>query len=257
MSVQKSNIYYVDVIRDNICILLNMSRGTSHKIVEYHFSIMYDCVPYMAIAIAFYTRNVRGRGERSLSYTMMKWLLKNHEDRFMDNYDEFINMGCYRDCLAMADDKCLNRDQIKILLAPMATQLGKDHELYVMNGGVGMSLASKWAPREGKTFSHLIPYLKQLCGISGSQSSMLWRRYITMLSRGIPPTTERLLSSNKYEDINFQLIPHNALKLYNKKFTRTPELSCKFKQYMTWTNRENQTKIISTINPIRNFGLVY
>jgi hypothetical protein len=214
------------------------------------------------IALMFYLRNIRknshvidtsqtvvvtkGRGEKLLSYYMALWLLKKDQSLFITNYTRFVkDIGYYKDCLnlaQMAKERNYTDTEIRILLMPMAVALMTDENVIILNHfnnskeTIKLSLASKWAPREGKAFSNLIPYLKQLCNITGSKSNMKWRKYIQTLvtyniidhSTAVVPSIETLLSTKKYDLINFNTIPIKARRLYKNTFMKIPKLCEKY-----------------------------
>jgi hypothetical protein len=218
------------------------------------------------ISLMFYIRNFRkkayiinnsichinnGRCEKMLSYNMSLWLLKNKPLMFTNNHMRFIHdMGCYKDCLVlskMASARNYSNNQIHMILLPMATSLINDSKIIdqITNQHISqnandtvsnllslLSLASKWAPREGKLFNEFIPQLKQLCGITGPKSNMLWRKYIQKIVKHIPTTIESNLSKKKYNNINFKTIPQLAKKKYRNTFMNTPELRTPYMKYL-------------------------
>ena len=218
------------------------------------------------IALMFYIRNIRefsytidnstnpsneitvpsGRGEKVLSYHIALWVLENHEKMFVCNHTTFVKtIGCYKDCLNMArlaKDKKMSDKNINLILMPMAMALVEDENNIVWNfmnkdkPRRKISLASKWAPREGKSFSEFIPYLKKLCNITGKQSNKKWRKYIQQLVLSCPTSIETLLSTKQYDKINFTSIPSKAFALYRNAFMRTDGISTNYKVFLE-TNR--------------------
>jgi hypothetical protein len=241
--------------KNYICDIFNMTRDSFEKnTILPKLQTVYDYDEGITlVALMFYMRNIRkssgphnhgkGKGEKLISYTILLWLLENHEKIFIVNYITFIQMGYYKDCLILASiakQQTIPEYKIILLLTPMAIALSNDDEnLYIAQlsgnySNITMSRAAKWAPRQGKAYSHCIPYLKQLCGITGAKSNMKWRKYIqrlTIASKS-PKTIETLLSSKQYENINFNFIPIKAFNLYKNKFKRTGELSTKYHNYL-------------------------
>lgn len=188
------------------------------------------------IALMFHTRqidyrniNLKGKGERLNSYDMALWLLRHHEDCFILNHNMFISFGCFKDCLLMAKiaiNENLSTKKIMMILTPMAIALINDtysinraHIFNIINPpnkNINLSLASKWAPREGKAFSETIPFLKKLCNIKGPNSDEAWRKYIRNISKAYGATIEEILSKKK-PVMNLNSIPSKALLLYQNK----------------------------------------
>lgn len=209
------------------------------------------------IALIFYFRNFReltinglnntkikipkGRGNKLLSYYMMLWLLTKDKKLFLSNYDRYIKLGYYRDCLSLAmiaKNRNFTDEYISILLEPLANALINDEYKIIQNhlntnkNKLQLSLASKWAPREGGAYSVLIPYLKKLCGINGKNSNKAWRKYIQKIKyHHTDKTIETLLSSHKYDLIDFNKVPNKAFDLYKNAFIKNPLLKDKYKKY--------------------------
>ena len=226
-------------------------------------------------ALTFYMRNYdkidgvcEGRGEKLISFHMMMWLFDNHRKTFMDNYTSFIlDIGCYKDCLVLAH-MCMKKNysdaDVRTMLTPMAISLMDDENklLRIINrnkspdknyDGLSDTIlhihdapftrASKWAPREGKSYSTLIPYLKQLCNITGPQSNMKWRKYIQHISRceSNPDTVEYSLSNHQYNNIDFTKLPHKSEVMYTQTFIENDDLCGKFFKYRSEVSREKYT----------------
>jgi hypothetical protein len=237
--------------------IFNMSRGVCENEIVNKLPLVwaYDTSGIWYVALMFYMRNIRkidkspkGRGERLLSYYMCMWLLKTHKNMFMANYFRFVReIGCYKDCLnlaKMAKERKYDDSDIRLLLMPMAVSLMEDENLIIQKhlyksmgsktNELKLSLAVKWAPREGKTFTQLIPYLKQLCNITGPKSDMKWRKYIQQITYGSKSVTiEKLLSTKQYDTVNFKTVPSKAFNLYKNAFKRIPELTNKYNEFLS------------------------
>lgn len=230
------------------------------------------------VALMFYIRNIRqgkymvdtGVGPglevdintadpksfKIVSYYMALWLLKHHPNMFVANHTRFVrDIGYYKDCLnmsKMAKERDYSKEQIDMILIPMAVALMEDEynliQLHInpMNNNQNkkISLASKWAPRQGKAFAEFIPQLKKLCNITGPQSDMKWRKYIQRIIKSSKTNLipiETYLSDKNYDKINMSNIPIKAFKLYKNKFLRTPELLEKY------VSRSSENKNICNI----------
>ena len=257
-----------------LCDIFNMDRYASEIDIISKLPLVwsYRCdenIGELYIALMFYMRSIRkidnvpkGKGEKLLSYYMLLWLLSNFKLMFMSNYFSFIrDIGCYKDCLhlaKLAKEKKYSDDDIRLLLMPMAVALMED-ENYIIQAHLSntitipkLSLASKWAPREGKAFTSLIPYLKQLCNITGGKTDMKWRKYIQQITFGNTNnhTIEKLLSTKQYDKVNFNAVPSKAFNLYKNAFARIPELSNKFANFLSKVKTNSSTNNhVSTIQP--------
>lgn len=232
---------------------------------------MRDKGDMLVISLMFYMRSnkevkgIHGRGEKLLSYYVVLWLLQNHIDVFNNHYETFIkDIGCYNDCLnlaKLAKERLLCNKFIYALLKPMATALINDKKIIDNLSSCevpNLSLASKWAPREGKSFDVFIPYLKYLCGITGKKTNMKWRKYIQSIAHAVPniTTIEHLLSTKQYNKINFNLIPKKAFKLYKNAFMNIPELHDRVIEYLKY-NRTDETITHTHIKQTQDIINVY
>jgi hypothetical protein len=199
----------------------------------------------------------KGHGLKIISYYMILYLLKHHEDKFLRNYATFINLGCYKDCLnlaRMAKERNFSINQIELLLQPMAFALLNDENVIIqarMNNDIfpKISLASKWAPREGKSFSEFIPILKKLCNITGKFSSKYWRQYITSISKR-QISVENLLSKKDFNKINMHSLPLKAMRLYESTFINNNVLNSKLNDYHKYTDNDPYYIINSGVDTI-------
>lgn len=263
----------------SICDIFNMTRGANEEdiVKKLPMAWNYGNEPNGTwfVALMFFMRNIRkntydigenlinvskGKGEKLLSYYMALWLLKHFPDVFNANYIRFVqDMGYYKDCLIlakMAKERKYSDNEIRTILMPMAISLIDDENKIIkkhLSGSrekITLTLASKWAPREGKAFSYLIPYLKQLCNITGAKSDMRWRIYIRQISRGNESKTiESLLSTKQYDLINFKAVPSKAFNLYKNAFMRIPELSDKFVAFLNNVRRVHARIHVNAMHP--------
>lgn len=254
--------YYRNTMaKTHVCELFNMSRGANEEDVVSLCPIIWEYDMDLFVALMFYIRDIRknpvddlnypefksipkGKGEKMLSYWMAFWLLNNHEISFAKNFTRFVrDIGYYKDCLIMAKmayEMKYSDNKIMLILMPLAHALSMDenkilkaHVNNMPREKLSLSLASKWAPRQGKSYSMLIPYMKKLCNISGTQSDAKWRKYIQSIVKATTvDTVEKLLSTKNYNKINFKSVPSKAFNLYKNTFTNTPELNKRFTKFV-------------------------
>jgi len=260
--------------------ILNANQYTNedeiNKRLPYVWNYTFNLYPGMYYnALMFYIRNIRkqvipimitettyedrfipkGRGLKIISYYMVLWMLKHYENTFLKNYDVFINLGYFKDCLVlakMAKERNYSTYQIDLLLTPMATALLKDENTIIqnaMNGGqfMNLSLAAKWAPREGKVFSEFIPNLKKLCNITGFGSQKRWRKYITRISHE-NQTIEHTLSNGDCYKLNYYSIPLKAKRLYKNIISENIILANKRINYNNYNHINKKDLCYAIIN---------
>lgn len=249
-----SNNYqiYKENCENSILKIFNISMyletdNLNYLYIDYDNIYIYDRKVY--VALMFYLRNIRikdgipkGRGMRYISYTMALWLLKYDPNLFDKNIYLFVSsIGCYKDCLLMArmaKNNNYTKQEINKILKPMAVSLIEDDYSIVKSfidksPVVNISLASKWAPREGKSYSDFIPHLHRLCKLNKKQPKESWRKLLRNIINKSPNpiTIETLLSEKKYNDIDFSKIPVRAFKLYKNHFNTNILLRDKFKKF--------------------------
>lgn len=243
--------------KNSVVELFYMHRDTDKETINKLCSMVWKNNKQLLVAIMFYTRafrpianvDVRGKGEKLLSYHITLWLLKHDIDTFLKNYNYYITIGCYRDCLVLAKMAIpsFTEEDIYTLLTPMSTALIIDTHRVTTVPNARITLAAKWAPRQNKSFDICIKYLKKLCGITGPKSDARWRKYIqTLMKYYDSPTIETSLSSQQYDNIDFGKVPSCAFNLYKNMFASHPALKSRFYTYITHANmgekKNNHTK---------------
>lgn len=238
--------------KNYICEIFSMSRGAPEIDIISKLPIILSYDKKLFIALMFHIRGIRvldsqnipkGKGERLISYHMVLWLLKNDLDLFLKNYNTYITiLGYYKDCLLLAKlayHKDYTNQEIELLLMPLAMALMDDENKIIQkhlnptNNEIQISLASKWAPREGKAFSTFIHHLKKLCNITGKKTNMKWRKFIQQIIHHKKiKTIETLLSTKQYDLIEFKAVPSKAFNLYKKSFESIPELTERYSQFL-------------------------
>jgi hypothetical protein len=231
------------------------------------FPVIWNYNPIQYVALMFYLRNIRktnvnntqlqkGKGERLLSYYMALWLLEYHEDTFILNIRVLIeDLGYFKDCLNMAHiakDRNMTDHHIDLILYPMAMALMID-EAKIIQGlnekdtPLELSLAHKWAPRQGKAFTEFIPCLRKLCNITGPKPQERWRKYIRAIAQK-KITIENLMSSREFDKINFASVPSLAFNLYKNAFAKRDETKHRFAEFIKRV-RSSSEKVHVNIHP--------
>jgi hypothetical protein len=231
--------------------------------------VIWDYNPVQYVALMFYLRNIRktnvnniqlqkGKGERLLSYYMALWLLEHHEDTFILNSQVLIeDLGYFKDCLNMAriaKDRNMTDHHIDLILYPMAMALMNDEAKIIQTSEgkdttIELSLAHKWAPRQGKAFAEFIPCLRKLCNITGPKPQEKWRKYVRAIAQK-KITTENMMSAREFDNINFAEVPRLAFNLYKNAFSKRDETKDRFAEFIKLTkiHRSLDVSALSVIN---------
>jgi hypothetical protein len=247
---KKAMINVFNTCRFNTCRFNNLESTNFQNMLP----IIWDYNPIQYVALMFYLRNIRkanvnntqlqkGKGERLLSYYMALWLLQHHEDTFILNIQVLVeDLGYFKDCLnmaRMAKNRNMTDYHINLILYPMAISLMNDeakiiHAFNKKDAPLELSLAHKWAPRQGKAFAEFIPCLRKLCNINGSKPQERWRKYIRAIAQK-NITIENLMSAREFDKINFATVPGLAFNLYKKAFAKRVETKDRFAKFINHT----------------------
>ncbi len=112
-----------------------------------------------AFVLAFHTRNVRGgKGERELFFSMLTGLHTHDPEMVAKIIDLIPEYGSWADVESMMELPTIKADMLKLF----QDALIKDRD---SEAGKSISLAAKWAPREGKDgakeLASLLPLLHE------------------------------------------------------------------------------------------------
>lgn len=159
----------------------------------------------LVVKIIFQTRDPRnGKGERALSYRLLRWLKHAHPKTYRIVMNRIPEFGRFDDWLAL----CCDDDdyELQLFANQLQTDLTVDHP----------SLAAKWAPREGTSTSALA---KRLARIMFPNDRACMKRYRKEI---ISPLMQKLdvvevkMCASKFGDINYEHVPAGAMHQYGK-----------------------------------------
>jgi len=137
---------------------------------------------------------------------------ETHKIEFEKNYPMFVKMGCYKDCLVLAKRVREKGGSVSTMLKPLVVALMDDENSIRLGNLQNLSLASKWAPRQGKKYAEFIPDLKKMCGIKGGHVE--WRKFLKKITSKCPATAEHILS-NKASYDDSKSFTKGAIRLYS------------------------------------------
>jgi hypothetical protein len=174
-----------------------------------------------AAVMAFHTRNVRGgKGERDLFRHMILGLNKEYPALVQRLIELVPAYGCWRDMFDIGDAG--GADLYEAILTHTADVLRNDQAAPLEEDGkkVSISLAAKWAPREGSAgdthaqalAQRLFPMARQF-----SQRMGGYRRLLSGLNARLK-TVETLMSAGRWDEIAPPSVPGRAGKLYTRAF---------------------------------------
>jgi Domain of unknown function (DUF2828) len=163
----------------------------------------------MIYVMAFHTRCIRGgKGERDLFRELIGSLGQHNSGLTLDLLDLVPHFGCWDDLNRLALAYPSTRFDVLELFKDQLLRDGSTVE-----GSI--SLAAKWAPREGKADHALAVDLAKLIFPGDPKALEKYRKMLSPLNARIN-TIETLMCSGRWAEINPQSVPGRAGKLYAK-----------------------------------------
>lgn len=211
-------------------------RNRTDKEVEALFGDAYRQDKNLAMKCLFYLRDVRGgQGERRFFRVAYRWLIKNDVEiaaKFLNVIPEF---GRWDDLIKI----CYNTPLVSIMGDIVHRQLLEDTHCEVP------SLLGKWMPSENAsstTTKEMARYfMKQF-----NMSPKTYRKILSSLREKIN-VLERLMSENRWDEIQFDKIPSVAGMKYRNAFAVKEVTAARYKAFM----ESKTTKVnAAVLNPV-------
>ena len=186
-----------------------------------------------AMKCLFYLRDARGgQGERRFFRVICKWLAAVHPDAIARNLEHIAFYGRWDDLYAFADTRLENS-----AFAFMRKQLELDVQCKVP------SLLAKWLKSENTSSqesNRLGNKTRQYLGLSHRE----YRKLLSSLRKKIN-VLERLMSENRWDEIEFDKIPSKAGMIYRNAFARHDVERMKTKGIQSYADfaRDTKTKV--------------
>ena len=174
-----------------------------------------------ALKCLFYLRDVRGgQGERRFWRVCMKWLAKNHSDIARRTLLYVAEFGRYDDYYVFVDTP-LEDEMFGILRGQYILDLECKTP----------SLLAKWLKSEN-TSSAESQYLGMRTRKAFGLSPRQYRKSLSLLRERIR-VVERLMSANRWDEIEFDKIPSKAGLIYRNAFARRDIIKAKYEAFIT------------------------
>ncbi len=189
------------------------------------FKQAYKEDPILALKCLFYLRDCRGgQGERRFFRICYRWLAGYDPAAARRNLINIAEYGRWDDYLCLLDTN-LKKDVCSLIECQLAVDLiccGK-------NMG-GISLLGKWLPSENAHSAETKKKAKIIRRYLG-YTSKEYRKTISILREHIK-VLERLMSENRWGEIEFEKIPSKAGLIYRNAFARRDILKEKYKAFV-------------------------
>jgi hypothetical protein len=185
--------------------------------------------PELALKCLFYLRDIRGgQGERRFFRVCMRWLATNEPKIYLKNLGNISEYGRWDDMIYTMD---ASPDTWTAAAALIKHQLALDCQSKTP------SLLAKWMPSENassqstKEMAHRLAY----------ELGLTSRQYRKMLSglRAKINVLERLMSANRWNEIDFSKIPSKAGLVYKNAFARRDIIAKKYEHFA----KDKNTKV--------------
>jgi len=190
------------------------------------FKKAYEQDPVLALRCLFYLRDIRGgQGERRFFRVCYNWLAQNDEEAAFRNLDLIPEYGRWDDLY------CLSKTPVAADAYDfMYSQMIKDINSLSENSKEGVSLLAKWLKSENASAIET----KQLANETRKAfklSHKAYRNMLTMLRKRIN-IVETLMSSNRWDEINFTQIPSKAGLIYKNAFAHNDWTKEKYAEFI-------------------------
>lgn len=188
--------------------------------------------PTYALKCLFYIRDVRGgQGERRFFRVIMKWLANHHTDAVLRNLQYVPEFGRWDDLYVF----------IATPVEKYALQLMKD-QLELDVTCKTPSLLAKWMKSENTSSADS----RRLAGITRKFLGMNHKQYRKTLSilRERINVLERLMSENRWDEIEFDKIPSKAGMKYKNAFARRDIIKAKYEAFAKDTTTKVNAKAL-------------
>ena len=188
----------------------------------------------LALKCLFYIRDCRGgQGERRFFRVCMKWLAENYPNRIRDLVQYLPEYGRYDDLFELFDTD-LEKDVINLI----KTQLTED----MTSQKNGISLIAKWLPSENASSARTIARAKKIRNALGITSKD-YRKMLSKLREKIK-VLERLMSANRWDEIEFDKIPSKAGLIYKNAFARRDIIAKKYETFAKDKTTKVNTQVL-------------
>lgn len=183
-----------------------------------------------ALKCLFYLRDVRGgQGERKFFRVCLHWLAKNFPEIVERNLIHITEYGRYDDLYCLVDTPLEDK-----MFDLIRNQLRLDITSFKSGENVGVSLLAKWLKSENASSKET----KKLADITRKALNMTHKEYRKTLSllRSRINIVEKLMSENRWGEIEFDKIPSKAGLIYSNTFAHKDIIADKYAEFIASKN---------------------
>lgn len=187
-------------------------READEKRIQVLFAEAYKVDPLFTVKTAFYARDIReGLGERKTFRTLLRYMAEYHPEAILPNLDLVGVFGRYDDLYCLIGTTIEDE-----MWASMKKQFEED--LQNMNQGKAISLLAKWI----KTADSKSEHTRKLGVLTAKKlgySVYNFKRIVRSMRKHIS-VTESLMSTGKWNEIQYSNVAGRAMMIYRNAFMR-------------------------------------
>ena len=203
-------------------------RNRSESDVVLLFKNAFEENKELALKCLFYLRDCRGgQGERRFFRLCFKWLCDKYPEIARRNLENVSEYGRWDDLIYSTIGTGLERAALVLVAKQLTLDMGCKTP----------SLLAKWMPSENASSKET----KRVANIVRSQLGMSHKEYRKTLSvlRTRINIVEKLMSQNRWDEIEFDKIPSKAGLVYKNAFARRDLIAKKYEAFM----KDTTTKV--------------
>lgn len=207
------------------------SRTESDCIVL--FKNAYQENPAYALKCLWYLRDIlEGQGERRFFRVCLKWLATYDKQAVLRNIETIARDGFGRwdDLFVLFDTPCESA-----VMKLIEYQLVNDLKAY--QAGAAVSLLGKWIPSENSSSAKTKHDARRIIAAL-HVTPREYRKTLSALRERIH-VVERLMSQNRWDEIDFSHLPSRAGLIYRKAFERRDMIQQKYREFA----KDTSTKV--------------
>ena len=210
-------------------------RNRSDEDIIFMFKKAYDENPEYALKCLFYLRDVRGgQGERRFFRTVINWLAREDKDAVIRNLEAIPEMGRWDDLYSLMDTPCEN-EALDFMLRQITLDVTSKTP----------SLLAKWLKSEN-TSSAESRRLGTKTRLYFGLDPRTYRKMLSALRTKIN-VLEKLMSQNRWDEIEFDKIPSKAGLIYKNVFATKDVTKARYAAFMA--NKETKVNA-GVLNPV-------
>lgn len=200
------------------------------------FKKAYQENPVYALKCLFYLRDIKfGQGERRFFRECMKWLAKNDKVAAQRNLQYVAEFGRWDDLYCFVGTS-LEKDAFKIM---------KEQFILDLNCKTP-SLLAKWLHSENATSEENAKLGALTCQYFG-YSPRQYRKHLSTLRERIR-VLERLMSQNRWDEIEFDKIPSRAGLIYKNAFARRDLIKKKYEDFAKDKTKKVNAEVLNPVD---------